>query len=330
MSEQENHEPWVKPCAFNLKTLDAILSEVVAEILEAKKIKCSICGQKGHNKRSCTSGSSSLQTTTSQSKLNQNDIKSSQPSLQQDTVMTSELTFAKEKEDTVTATVFTNDKPALLTEDLGKITEYAVCLIYQTMFNGPFKYSVEKAINLSKRISQLKELLPGKYIHTGNKDNLNDFENEEDKTQHLSVKSCKKGYKICPQLIGQTSRFSEHFGLPLTSTKNDIQDYILQNTSNVLTRYIESTFHCPVLFYNEQKDEAMLIHLIKPINWFENELTFTHIEKQKEWNESTSLKCKGKTIGEFQIHNHRNCTKFRFDIKNLFEVFSNNFKIRRF
>lgn len=217
----------------------------------------------------------------------------------------------------------------LHTEDLGKITEYAVCGVYATTFNGPFKYSVEKANKLSQRLSRLKKLLPGKYVHTGNKDNLNDFENQEDTTQHLSIKSCKKGYKICPQLIGQTSRFAEHFHLPSTTTNEDIKDYIVENTTDVLERYVQTTFHCPVLFYNEHKDEALLIRLTKLIDWndYEHKLSFTHIEKDKEWNESTTLKCGGKTIGEFQIHNHRNCTKFRFDLNNILSVFSSHFEV---
>lgn len=317
-------EQWIKPCALNLADLEAALCDVVAQILESNKkiIKCSSCGQYGHNKRSCSFKKPEV-TSSEVAKEVLSDLFEKSLGLKGDEVSLDKVTQTKSD---ITSTSI--PKP-LLTEDLGKITEYAICLIYNTQFNGPFKYSVEKASDLSERLSALKTILPGKYIHTGNKDNLNDFQNEENPIEHLSVKSCKSGYKICPQLIGQTSRFAEHFEMPLSSTKEDIQNYIISNITHVMNRYTETTFHCPVLFYNEKKDEALLIRKINDLDWaeFTQKLSFTHIEKQKDWDESTTLKYEGKTIGEFQLHNHRNCTKFRFDIKNLLASFQSHFEV---
>jgi hypothetical protein len=39
-----------------------------------------------------------------------------------------------------------------------------------------------------------------------------------------------------------------------------------------------------------------------------------------EWKESTTLKIGNKSIGEFQIHNNRDCIKFRFNIETLISL----------
>ena len=52
------------------------------------------------------------------------------------------------------------------------------------------------------------------------------------------------------------------------------------------------------------------IHLIK-----KKEFSFTHgIEN---WKESTTIKYKKVSIGEYQIHKNRDCIKFRFNFKNM-------------
>ena len=47
---------------------------------------------------------------------------------------------------------------------------------------------------------------------------------------------------------------------------------------------------------------------------------FTFTKNLENWNESNTVKYYGITIGEFQVHNNRNCLKFRFDMKNLIEL----------
>ena len=38
------------------------------------------------------------------------------------------------------------------------------------------------------------------------------------------------------------------------------------------------------------------------------------------WNESNSVSYNGISLGEFQVHNNRNCFKFRFNFENLFVI----------
>ena len=53
----------------------------------------------------------------------------------------------------------------LQTEDLGKIFEMAICLLYKTPFDGKYKYSMEEAQLLCDRINPLLDVFPHKIKH---------------------------------------------------------------------------------------------------------------------------------------------------------------------
>jgi hypothetical protein len=251
-------------------------------------------------------------------------------------------------------------KGKVLTEDLGKTVEFTICKVIGTEFKGNFKYCLTRVARLQERFSFLKEILNG-YKYTGNESNLNDFEKEEEipgsesvRLHHLSVKTTKKknDWKICPQLIGQPTRFTfcQKFGLdnikPSEGSKSSksvlsdsaLKDYIVSHISEMMKEYEKTTFHCPIFFYNEGSDLAMIIKRTSSIDWSKFEFRFSHLEKEKSWNESTTLyildplKSKGKliTIGEFQFHNGRDCIKFRFHLKNVLDVCKDNFAILNF
>jgi hypothetical protein len=72
----------------------------------------------------------------------------------------------------------------------------------------------------------------------------------------------------------------------------------------------------------------LFVKLTESINWTNCNVSFSHIIKNKKWNESSCIIINGIiTIGEFQIHNHRDCIKFRWSFENLLKVFNDNFKI---
>jgi hypothetical protein len=54
-------------------------------------------------------------------------------------------------------------------------------------------------------------------------------------------------------------------------------------------------------------------------------LSFSHIEKSRIWNESSTLYYTQKgikySIGEFQIHRHRKVIKFRWIFQSIFQLF---------
>jgi len=244
--------------------------------------------------------------------------------------------------------VLSRIKMSVKTEDLGKSVEYSLCNVFETKFNGKFKYCQDRVQKLTTRFRFAKELFQG-YIHVGHKDNLNDFEKEikadsEDSVflEHLSVKTTKKknDWKICPQLIGQPTRFTfcQKFGLDsgekATLSDAKLKDYILENISNMMKEYTKTTFHCPIFFYNEQSDIAMIIKKINNLDWDSMEYRFSHIENKKSWNESTTLYIrkdnKNITIGEFQFHQHRDCVKFRFHLKNVLTIFKESFDVKNY
>jgi hypothetical protein len=214
----------------------------------------------------------------------------------------------------------------VVTEDLGKIAEKALCDLLGTPYKMAFGYPQDRVDALRPRFESLKTELAG-YTHTGATSNLNDF-TSADGSNHLSVKTTKKGYKICPQVLGQPSRttFCPAFGLPLDATNDQIKTYIQDNVKSMLPKYLESTFHCPVLFYCEAKNLCQMITMTQKPDWHAAPLTFSR--QGEAWNESSTLKIGKKTIGEFQIHNHRNCIKFRWDLNGLLQTFPTSFTVR--
>jgi hypothetical protein len=195
-----------------------------------------------------------------------------------------------------------------------------------------FSYPQERVNALKPRFAALATEFPG-YVHTGHKDNLNDF-TSADGSKHISVKTIKEGsWKICPQLIGQPSRskFCPTFGLPLDISNDDNKSYIVSNVLSMMPKYTETTFHCPLLFYHEKKNICQIITLTTQLPWTDVILTFTHLEKNKAWNESSTVHSQrlinGKqiknTVGEFQLHNDpkRPHIKFRFDLKGILATF---------
>lgn len=215
-------------------------------------------------------------------------------------------------------------KPMVITEDLGKIFEMAICLLYETTFDGKFKYSMLKAELIKDKIVNLKEVFPHKLIHTAKNGARYDFTGAADSNEiKLSAKTTKKDYKVCPQVIGQPSKkkFCEHFGVDTLSSNDQIKEYIVANIEKLLKSYFEYTFDSPILYYNEGKNVLWFIKKIKDIDWNNCIIEFSHIKKNKLWNESSSITINGYSMGEFQVHNHRDNIKFRWNLGNLLYCF---------
>ena len=217
----------------------------------------------------------------------------------------------------------------LKTEDTGKIAEKAICDLIETPFGGTFKYAQEDVDEMTIRLGPMYETLAG-YVHTGNVDNVYDFKRGE---KGLSVKTNKHDtdWKVCPQRIGQTTkkRFCAYFELPTTDV-DSIKTFLTTQTIRALTAYAVNTFHCDILYYNKGSDQVLLIEPIAAMSFEGHTLTFSHIEKQKAWNESTTLYIDGKPLGEFQIHTHRDGVKFRFQLKTVLDIFKDCFRVTEF
>lgn len=221
----------------------------------------------------------------------------------------------------------------LLTEDLGKIFEMAICLTYNTPFDGTYKYSMEDAIYIKEKLLyKLPIIFPYKLKHIASKGNKYDF-GSDDGQIYLSAKTTKKDAKVCPQVIGQPTKkkFCEFFNIESGYSLEQIKQYIQTNTISLLDTYLLNTFDCPVLYYNKRKKMILFIKLKEKINWINYEILFSHILKNKVWNESSTINInvngRKVSIGEFQVHNNRDCIKFRWCFEKLLNIFKDNFEI---
>lgn len=225
--------------------------------------------------------------------------------------------------------------PKVITEDLGKIFEKGICGVYNTPYVGKYKYSEEEAAKFTQRLQKLPELFP-QCTHTAEKGAQYDFTAINDSNTHLSAKTNKQGDKVCPQKIGQPSKkkFCEYFNLDHTTmTANDIKQYIMVNLKSMLPHYFKYTFDCPIIYYNQKSDKILFVKNIAPIDWDQVAISFSHILKEKEWNESTSISVKVDdkyvNIGEFQVHTKRDGIKFRWNFETLLKLYPNLFSVQQ-
>jgi hypothetical protein len=126
----------------------------------------------------------------------------------------------------------------VLTEDLGKIFEMAICLLYEIEYDGKYKYSLEDATIIKDKLHKLKVEFPFKIKHIAKNGNKYDFVSIDDDKVNLSAKTTKKDAKVCPQVIGQPSKkkFCEFFGIDLLYNLEQIKNYI--ETHDIQNNYI--------------------------------------------------------------------------------------------
>ena len=227
-------------------------------------------------------------------------------------------------------------------EQLGKMFEMAICLLYDIPYDGGYKYiseaNKENTEKMKDRIVKLLELFP-MCKHSAKCGSPYDYTAVENSELHLSAKTTQKDGKICPQVIGQPSRkkFCEYFKLDSNNKTVEeinglIKQYIQDNIFELLREYFSHTFDCPMIYYNKKADIVQFITCKQLIEWSTiSSLSFSHIKKNKLWNESSCIciEKNGKliTLGEFQVHNHRDCIKFRWCFKVLLTEFAEYFNI---
>lgn len=213
-------------------------------------------------------------------------------------------------------------------EQFGITMENAICSLFNIPFQGSFKYDVCESERLMNRIQRLRQMYPkDDLIHNGGRERY-DFESR-DGVYKLSVKTTKKSGKVCPQVIGQTTKkkFCAYFSLPSDTTPKELKSYIVENITMFLKSYVDNTFDSPILYYNQDSDKLHYIQKTKDIHFDKSLLTFSHILKERVWKESTTLKYKDISIGEFQFHTRRDNIKFRWNIENVIHLFYTHFNI---
>jgi hypothetical protein len=213
-------------------------------------------------------------------------------------------------------------------ETFGITCEKIICDINHILFPDQLKKRVVETRFTDQLHKNLNHILKTNNLkikkYSGDIDDRVDFVLVNGQT--MSVKTNLNSDKICPQMIGQTTRkkFCSYFNIPSDSPEI-IKKWILNNHQKLLSNYFEHTFCCDYLLWiNEKTAECKLI--TRPnVVYFPN-VSFTR--SLNNWNESNTLKIqlteksKPMTLGEFQFHRNRNCIKFRFNLLNLIKLIS--------
>lgn len=150
----------------------------------------------------------------------------------------------------------------------------------------------------------------------------------------LSLKT-NKGKMVCPPEVGQPGSktyllyFSRFFNKGISEvTRENFKRMVFENIKYIMPIYVEHLFDSDWLLWlfetkNGFEYRAINKNEISKFEWEKNKFSFTK-STIEEWRESNTVKYNEITIGEFQVHNNRNCFKFRFNLKNLLSILLDN------
>ena len=221
-------------------------------------------------------------------------------------------------------------------ETLGMSAESAICEYFHLQQPESFKTRCSPAIKrqLESVVEKSFQVLPKAIKHTGSESGVRgeqskcsyDFVLEGNQT--LSLKT-NKGKMVCPPEVGQPGGktcllyFRDYFPSEVSEVTNEeFKKMVFAHIADIMPIYVEHLFDSDWLLwiFQEKKSnyafKAISQSDIKEIKWEADKFTFTK-PTIEEWNESNTVKYNGLTIGEFQVHTHRSCFKFRFNLENL-------------
>jgi adenine-specific DNA-methyltransferase len=205
------------------------------------------------------------------------------------------------------------------TEEVGISTEYCFASLANVPFNtkrDDIIFPVEMKRSLEKALMPILNNKVRIVEHLGHKNGPADFVTSDNKS--VSLKTVMSvGSKVCPQFIGQCSlqRLNEKLKFNLQDTQA-FKQYFLDNLPEMLSKYLEH-YCCDHTFIVMYKKG--LVHWIQKtdVPTFSPSLTFETSKTIDNWSESstvyTFIDGKRLSLGECQVHNNRNCIKFRFN-----------------
>jgi len=170
--------------------------------------------------------------------------------------------------------------------------------------------------------------------NAGEKFNPNNFVLENSKT--LSIRTSKTSDKIAPRVVGQAgfntfNYYFNQFADKNIEDKEEIKSIVYYNIHKMLPIFFDYLFISDFTIWFQYTSDDQLTYTIFDRNQcldleFERS-NFTFTRDLSNWNESTTLKYKNKSIAEIQIHKNRTF-KFRFIMKAVIEflktISSNN------
>lgn len=220
-------------------------------------------------------------------------------------------------------------------ETLGMSAESAICEYFHLQQPESFLTRCSPSIKreLTPVIKESFKVIPNAIKHTGSESGERgeqskcsyDFVLEGDKT--LSLKT-NKGKMVCPPEVGQPSGktcllyFKNFLPDGLSEITNEVfKNMVYKHIADIMPIYVGHLFDSDWLLWI-YREKAMYTFKaisqldIKDFEWEKDKFSFTK-SSIEQWNESNTVKYEGITIGEFQVHNHRSCYKFRFHLANL-------------
>lgn len=140
----------------------------------------------------------------------------------------------------------------------------------------------------------------------------------------LSIRTNIKGDKVAPRNVGQAGykKLNEYFGsIYGQEIKNqmDIKKLVFYHLSEIFPIFLDNLFDADYIVWVNQKENNYDCEIIKGDNYADLEFdakNFTFTRQFNEWIESNTIKYKGLSIAEVQIHKNRTF-KFRFAMEAL-------------
>ena len=226
-------------------------------------------------------------------------------------------------------------------ETLGITAEKTICdLFYLDYPLNVFNRSNETLqYEISDIIEDAFQYLPAPIKYTGNMPGERgknskcpyDFLLEGNLT--LSLKT-NYGKMVCPPEVGQPSDKTCYFYFKDLTTEDHIdkkifKEMVFNNVDKMIPIYLDHLFDSDYLLriYETRSSingqpydyEIRNKNTGKNFQWKKAKFSFSKTSID-EWNVSNMVYYDGTVLGEFEVHNSRNCFKFRFNFENLMKI----------
>ena len=196
-------------------------------------------------------------------------------------------------------------------------------LYFESAFKDEF---IPTITELFKSISKQNKIKPTKCLSFDKDTNGFDFRDnflQADNTT-ISLRTNKSGDKVSPRVVGQAGfetlneYFSQILGRQIVN-QFDIKNLILNHTEEILPIFLDHLFTSDlnIWIFNENNFyKYRILPKSDHLNFLLEKDNFSFTKDYDNWNESNTLKYKGISIAEIQIHKNRTF-KFRFILSKL-------------
>ena len=233
------------------------------------------------------------------------------------------------------------------TEIVGISAEVAIADEYGVAISADYRCRAdERVIAMTRGVvreafSKHNISVPVRHIAEGQ--NPIDFVLKDNGT--LSVKSNQRGLgKVAPQNVGQPTALTYWTYFKDFADDDVSGDYkkkaamfkrvSLARIDELLKIYWQNMFECDKLlhFYDfinkngglNARPKYISFSKLESPNWEKDKFSFT--QTAATWNESNTVKYCRRSIGEFQVHNNRDCFKFRFNMDSIATLIAEGLK----